>query len=611
MKKFFILFVFIILFSVNVEAATYYVRTDGGPGGNDSTHCNGQTDAAFTGSNGPACAFNHINWPLPYQNSHSYDANPSTYAMSGGDTLVIVNGPVRMGCPNDTSNCIDADTNHTSDIDSSTYVAGDMQPPSGSESNYTTIIGCTVDGCTDPDDRPELYLVGRMDYLFNLSDKHHIKFQDLEITDHWGNDGECGYGFTVQPCGRAAFYSDSSDWHDLTFDGMDIHGLTECGFGKWAGPGANGSNVNWIVTDTNIDGNKSAGIDMDNCDNDGTCGITGDITFTNVNMRWNGCSEAYPVVWGEDGVNGVDGRLPTAQSCREGSNGGYGDMIGSSDFGGDWTFIGGSYSHNTSDAWDFLYCGRTDNEDYGECNLTIKRVIAEGNNGQVVKGPEPYVEDSLIIGNCDFWSSSTVDYTASGFIPCRALGTPIMIQYRASPAQTAKFINNTIYSSGDVMFFEEGTHCNLEIKNNILIGARDFGGSSEDTAMYYDESCGTEHNLDEDYNICNDGFKTGSAQCSNTNDLWDTDPEFIGAVLDYLGWSDYYSGTDFYTLFSLSSSSPAIAAADHTIAVADEYDRDGIDRGIAWDMGALEYEEDATVHRAILISKLFSLQKRK
>ena len=574
-----------LLIAGKANATVYYVRTDGGPGGATSTTCNGQTNAAFTGANGPGCAFNHPNWPLPS------NGQPTTYKISGGDTLVIAPGSYKMGCQND-SNCVEATLNYTSTsqcYSAWTYSCGDSQPPSGSLGNETKIYGCSITGCgTNP--KPELWMVGRLGGMFNLSGISYVEFKDIEITDHWGADGECSHGVPVQPCGRSAFNA-YGGWHHLTFTGMDLHGGTSGGFSKFGGSGVGSADVAWVLTDTNIDGFKHAGIDMDSCGNNGTCGIQGTVDFTGVNMRWNGCSEAYPVVWGEDGVGGKVGRLPTPQSCREGNNGGYGDMIGTSNTGGTWTFIDCNLSHNSSDAIDLLYC----NTDYGGCDVIVKRSLLEGNNGQAIKAQSPYVEDSVIIGNCAFFSDlvSDIDYTAPNFGPCRATGTPFSVQFRDTT--TAKFYNNTIIGGGDVLWGVNGTICNMEVKNNIIVGGYDYHGGGDLIGMYYTQSCGNwaDLNIVTDNNICTSDFKTGYTQCGGTNDQNLVDPStiFTGTLEQGDGTygSGFYGGAYYFGELYLNDTTTARDTADETVSGTDVYDYNTYNRGASWDLGGLEH----------------------
>jgi hypothetical protein len=69
---------------------TWYVRDGGGNFGITSSTCNGQTNATFTGSNGPNCAVNHPVWILG--NATNYNQNNTSAPqlwLSGGETLSI------------------------------------------------------------------------------------------------------------------------------------------------------------------------------------------------------------------------------------------------------------------------------------------------------------------------------------------------------------------------------------------------------------------------------------------------------------------------------------------------------------------------------------------
>ena len=82
MKKL-LLTVFIMMSMIAPLSATnYYIRDGGGPYGSTSTTCNGQTNAVFTGNNGPNCAVNHPAWLL--------GGIGVSQVMSGGDTMYIV-----------------------------------------------------------------------------------------------------------------------------------------------------------------------------------------------------------------------------------------------------------------------------------------------------------------------------------------------------------------------------------------------------------------------------------------------------------------------------------------------------------------------------------------
>ena len=579
MKKLLISF-FLFFLTSPAWATTFWVRTDGGAYGTTSTTCNGQYDVAYTAGNGPNCAVSHPSYLL----GSGYSTSPGEHSsgiMSAGDIGIVKSGSYAINylMPGNVS-C----------SESWTYQCELMPPPNGSVGNVTKLIGCSATGCSSESDRPQFYLQGRLNHVMNLSSSSYIEISDIEITDHYGADAECSYGLPLQECGRSVFYANAGGtWSNLTFTRLDIHGLTGSAFGKFAGGGYTHDVGTWLIQDSNLDGNQFAGIDMDDCSNNGTCGIIGNISFDNVNMRWNGCAEAYPVVWGTDGTNGVDGRLPTAGSCREGNNGGYGDMLGTSDTGGDWSFTDCNFSHNTSDSIDLLYCGRTDRQNYGTCSVSVKRTLFEGNNGQAIKGPNPTIEDNLIIGNCSFWGENTEGYAAASFASCRAQGTPISIQFRNSSA--ASIVNNTILGEGDVIFGYEGTECTLNVYNNILIGGYQY--CQDAVAMYYTESCGTTNDVNEDYNLSWQSFKDGYTIMSGANDKASTDPVFSGSV--YTGTTSYtcsgnrYTGTVYYQNLDIGVTSPCIDSADETVSGADSLDYNSFSRGASWDIGALEY----------------------
>lgn len=596
MKKIALSLLFLLLISSSPAfAKTIYHRTDGGtPNGADGHTCNGLTDAAWNIGNSPNCAFNHPNWSAPE------NGQPTTWKAVSGD-IVVVHGPeagtgvYQVGCPVGSANCIDATKNYTSTAFCAaawTYSCGDIAVTNGTSGAFTKIVGCSATGCGGAT-KPQLWMAGRMNTLYNVSNTQYVEWRDLEITDHDGADTECS-ATTSALCGRTAFGGSGGGWHHLNYIGMDIHGLTQRGF-LLGGGGASSPDVAWNITDTNIDGNKQGGIDTDLCFNAGTCGVKGIINFTRVNMRWNGCSEAYPVVWGSPTYTG---RLPTNASCREGNNGGYGDMLGGSDSGGTWTFTDVNFSHNTSDAIDLLYCGRTDRVNYGNCTMTIKRGRFEGNNGQAIKGPNITLEDSLVIGNCTYWNTSP--YTASGFSPCRAAGTPIVTQFRVS-ASVAPMYNNTIYAEGDGIIGADNSNsvaCNIDFKNNIVIGAWDTTQSGDSPALFSaytgsgQPSCLNGYTITQDYNLYYGHFKADGTYpgsiMSGAHDLVNTNPLFTGTL--FLGngsqYQGYYTGINYMAAFVPGPGSPAIGYAN--TAYGDNLDVNAFDRGVQWDLGGIE-----------------------
>lgn len=608
MKKILYLTVlFLLSLTTFSGAATVYVRTDGGTG----SQCTGTTDAPYPGSGtGQACAYNHPNWAIPASNG-VYADESTTYQINGGDTLVIHgpeagDGVYMMNCQAVTNgaSCNESnDFNYTVNF-TAAYESGGIVVPNGALGSETKIIGCSASGC-GAGTKPELWGNGGANRLFLLSGREYIIWQDLEITDHYDHlTARCASTeqratpeWPAIPCMKSAFTGSGGGWNNLTFKGLDIHGMDSRGF--LLGGGGPSHNVGTItIEDTNIDGNLSSGWDMDTCGNNGSCGITGDMVFNRVNMRWNGCIEAYPVVWGADGENGVVGRLPAVTGCRNADStpNGYGDMLATSDTGGDWYFEDVNFSHNTSDAIDLLYAGRIDRYNYGSSSIIVKRGLFEGNVGNAIKGPTSLLEDSIIIANCEYFKVSSGGYGAPGVTACRAGGTPIAITIYNS--NQLKVYNNTVITHGDIAIQASGTKsggvCNIDVKNNIWHGAVQYG--QDLSAQWWTnfnagetESC-TSGTISHDYNIC---YNFKNYRCSEANEDI-TDPLLEGPL--YLGGASYsysgvgyYTGEQYYLSVGLQAASPAIGNTTQSIT-ADSLDYNQYDRGVSWDAGALEYE---------------------
>lgn len=605
MRKIILTLLFCLAASSNAMAATKYVLINGGPGGTTSTTCNGTANVAFTGSNGPNCAFNHPNWAIPGTNTTSYPDNPTTFAMASGDTLIVGPGDYRFGCQGTSGNtsCLDLSKNFTVNFTTDAYVAGEHIPPNGTAGAHTVIIGCSATGCgTGP--KPVFWMAGSMNTLFLLTGRSYVDFQDIEITDHSVDQyGGCrtrqdvaGYPFNSL-CGKVAFRA-LGGWHHLTFKGVDVHGVGERAF-FMSGSGPSGTPVETLIEDSVIEGSAAPNWEMDGCNNDGSCGITGNITFRRTKMRWAGCAEAYPVVRGP----GNTGRLPVANGCRNSNNGGYGDNLGTSDTGGNWLFEDFTCSHATEDCIDLLYLGKTSHGfNYGAPTITVIRSEFEGSVGAALKGPVTKIEDSVVIGNCAWWAGTVGQgYVApGGFLVCRAGGTPLSIVNQTTTA--VQLYNNTFLTNGDQMILAGSDRqangnngvCNFDTKNNILIGG--YGWQQDTVAMFdaYDAlgnvSCLGGLNRGMDYNICYLPFKAGYGSCDGVHDQNNVNPLFTGTLEQGTGEyqsTGFYNGIEYATHLTLQSGSPARDAATET--VGDGVDINTFSRGASWDIGAYEY----------------------
>ena len=109
------------------DAATYYVRTDGGT----ADQCTGLTDTPYLGSGiNQACAWSHPFWALD---------NRGAWKIQGGDTLVIGSGSYRMGVDAPNTGWCDAEWAYDCNLPAL---------PSGSTRTISIILGSITTWCT-------------------------------------------------------------------------------------------------------------------------------------------------------------------------------------------------------------------------------------------------------------------------------------------------------------------------------------------------------------------------------------------------------------------------------------------------------------------------------
>jgi hypothetical protein len=280
----------------SAQAATYYVRTDGG----DAAQCNGRADAAYPGS-GTAqnCAWKNPNIALP---------NSGTARIAGGDTLLIGAGSYQIGS------------------------GGYMQKvPSGTSSAKTRILG---NGST----APKLVGIGGIHRVLNLDSSSNVEIGNLEITDN----SDCVYNHSQSsaacsssmPWARVGIYARASS--NVWLHDVNVHGLAKNGFNA-------GGLSNWTMERVKINKNGAAGWDG----NVGTdASNSGAMVMRDIEIAWNGCGER--VSTGE----------PWA--CWAQQTGGYGDGFGTVDTAGDWLIEDAFIHHNTSDGLDLRYMDGAD-----------------------------------------------------------------------------------------------------------------------------------------------------------------------------------------------------------------------------------------------------------
>lgn len=530
----------------SAQAATYYVRTDGGTG----TQCAGTTDAPYSGSGiNQACAFEHPFWALSVANAPN--------RMVGGDTLIIGPGQymIGFGAPN-TPSC-------------SEFYPWDCHMravPSGTVSNPTRILGKGWDsGCSS---KPQLWGTERTASLLDLIGSSNVEIQCLDITDHSscmdsGPDAATKCNRDTYPYGPWALVGIvASDSDNVLLKNLNIHGLRT---GIFAG-----RITDWTIENTDIIANSFVGWDGDTGVN--TSSNSGTIRFKNSRIMWSGCGETYP------------GLVP--HHCYSQDQGGYGDALGTNKTGGDWVFDHVDISYNVSDGIDLLYHD-------GNGSITISHSRFEGNAGNQVKvAASTIIDNSKLIGSCAFFqgksftSTTDVGFNSVAFNNCRAGGNTLAVAFHAG-MQVAIY-NSTITSNGDVIVQSGGSSCVVSDKilsmNNIYIGGPEYNNGGADIAdLYYasgatgngDGTCGSVP-----FVTANDiiwGTKFNSSECSGNSSLC-VDPLVTGTLT--------YTGAD--QDVSLTSSSPAINRGVVVDGVTTT-DFNNFERGSFWDIGALEY----------------------
>ena len=551
------IFLFITLFLVVpnfAKAATYYVRPDGGT----SAQCTGQSDAAYPGSGtAQACAFAHPFWALP---------PGRTPLIGGGDTLIISAGSymIGYGAPNATAGTINVcDVSYTWDCIASAIPSGpDAQHP-------TKIYGKNWD--TKATAAPELWGSGRVTYLLNLTGKNNVEIKYLDLTDH----DSCidNSPDLARRCNRATNASISADYGIVATDSSNVllkdvslHGFSVGGIHA-------GRITDWTFDGVSIRGNGKVGFDGDVGHGDLDSGTDssdhGTILFKNSQVEFNGCGESYP----EKNIYG----------CFSQSQGGYGDGIGTYFTGGNWVIENSEVSHNTSDGLDLLY-----HVGPNKGSITIKGSRFEGNAGNQVKmATNATIENSVIIGNCDYFENNPITETAGGlFDNCRANGDAIMSAswgtqslrppYLTPGMQNLVITNSYVTTDATILLATSGETCDgsekIFSRNNILEGREVWfkkrngepgikadlfylGGSNGDGAG----PCGTGGSalkLDNKDSIVfntkyNDNF------CSVGNNVLCTDPMLSSSTPPLVSANDIWTYGDTWNVVPLSGS-PAI-----------------------------------------------------
>ena len=223
----------------SAQAATFYVRTDGG----DAAQCTGRADAPYSGSGtAQACAWKNPNIALP---------NSGSARIMGGDTLLIGAGSFQIGS------------------------GGYMQKvPSGpNATTRTRIIGKAG---------TKLVGVAGTHRVLNLDGSSNVEIGNLEITDN----SDCVYNHSnaaaactsAMAWARVGVYATASN--NVWMHDVNVHGMAARGFNA-------GGLSNWTLERVKMNKNGSAGWDG----NVGTGSNSGQMILRDIEIGWNGCGE--------------------------------------------------------------------------------------------------------------------------------------------------------------------------------------------------------------------------------------------------------------------------------------------------------------------------------
>ncbi|MGH7745927.1 MAG: choice-of-anchor Q domain-containing protein, partial [Candidatus Dormibacteria bacterium] len=248
----------------------------------------------------------------------------------------------------------------------------------------------------------------------------------------------------------------ASDSQNVSLHDLNIHGLANEGIKA-------GRLTNYTVTNVRIYANGFAGWDNDIRNGVKTADTSdhGSMTFSHVEIGFNGCGEYYPV----PSTNAVYG-------CWGQNEGGYGDGLGSGPTSGNWSFQDVYVHHNSQDGLDLLYAD-------GTGSIVMNRVRAEGNAGNQLKvAGQATLTNSIIIGNCSYTADPANmggGYMDNAGDICRAGGDAIALlpgsDVNNTPVQTL-LQDNTITGEGNglVVVDRGNVASTVTLTSNILLG---------------------------------------------------------------------------------------------------------------------------------------------
>jgi Putative Ig domain len=520
---------------------TWYIRSDGGTrysSNQPNGQCDGKGDAPYSGSGtNQHCAFGDYRYLWDDQ---SY--GNSAWVISGGDTVIIRNGPWRVGfnqgaSPNDAW-CVGGN---------GPFACGNPTIPAGTATQHTRILGENYGSCSQSN-MTQIFGGFGLGTVLNMGGAQYVDVQCLEITRH----SQCiRHGNPVLPSGCNSSYplddydsdgiSTDVNTHDVLLQDLWIHGHTDRGI---IGP------IGGVVTAERVDiaYNGMAGWDFD----DGSAtpmGAGSLLNFKDSIIEWNGCNQEYPIT-----------HTFPAISCYSQSTGGYGDGIGTpAGTGLDVNVNHSIFRYNTQDGIDLGHV------DTGIHTLSITNSTSYGNSGGQFKWGGNFTtatfENNIALANCLRMSApmngapSTYNANLSDF--CRAQDA---ISFNFRQGGTALFANNTVVSYApttfDIACWDSSCATSaLTFENNLVLGydnpATYSGGGQPGGpgGFYYQEPIG---NIVRNNNLYH-GVRSISCPTGNPNEIC-LDPLFVNEPT----WNGEASLDNFD--FNLTPGSPAKAA---------------------------------------------------
>ena len=457
---------------------TWYVRADGGSRYSANAtmgQCDGTHDAAYpgTGVNQP-CAFGDFRFLYDDQNSY----NQLTWALAGGDTVVVRDGPWRIGWDNATGNGQPWCTGWNG----GPYGCLNPTVPPGTSGQHTRFLSacavagtCGSDTSTDRTKLTQLFGGFGVGSVLNLAGTEDVDVVGFELTSHNGQcirhgspayPAACNTGSPLSDYDSNGLGTDTSTSNVLLQD-LYIHGHTNSGI---QGPIGGPITMNRVF----VGFNGFAGWNFDDgSDTPDAPGSTIDARY--VTMEGNGCNEEYPIVHAD---------FP-ALSCYDLNSGGFGDSWSGQDTEIDaFTCDHCVQAYNTKDGFigPHVNIGK----------LTITSSASYGNMGQQWKwGMAPnsslVFTNNLTIGNCNRFSeplpgaantfnqaSSSAYGGAQLSLFCRAAGDVFSIFSAAN--SSVLFANNTVIAYTAVVFdlnCQASGACGTTpyaFENNLILG---------------------------------------------------------------------------------------------------------------------------------------------